>query len=183
MDRDSIKKREKQSAKSHIKTELSILPNAIDWANDSYRSAESLIQSRLYNYLVAASILFLSWATVYASKESCTRIAVLITLSAIGMVLSILWWLLSMRQRVFLTVTMDIILYLESLLDNNDFRIATSLSKLRSGEPVELRSKKGSAKLGFWETKVSSRSLVIYSPALFGFAFLILLGISIYIAL
>ena len=183
MSSDSTKKQEKHSSNPLSRnTELTILLKAIDWANDSYRSAESLIQSRLYNYLIAASILFLSWTSVYASTYSKTKVTVIITLSALGLILSILWWLLSMRQRVYFTVTMDKILYLESLLENNDFRVATSLSELMNREPVPLHDRKGIAKLGFWETRLTSRSIVIVTPAVFGFAFLVLLAVSIIIA-
>ena len=155
------------------------LLTVIDWANGSYRNAESLIQSRLNNYLFAASILFLAWAAIYVSQESVTRIPVLITLSVLGTVFSIFWWLLALRQRHIFTVTMDIILYLESFLDVDEFRISTMLSRLQKGNPVKLLTEDKTVKLGFIEMLLTSRSLVIYSPAVFGIIFLILVAISI----
>jgi hypothetical protein len=179
MNANSRKRQEQASPKSASLSSHPTLLNALDWANGSYRNAESLIQSRLNNYLFAASILFLAWAAIYVSPESGTRVAVLITLSLLGVVFSTFWWLLALRQRLFFTVTMDFILYLESLLDVEEFRIATTISQLQKGHSVKLLTEDKTVKLGFLEMRLTSRSLVVLSPAVFGIAFLILVIISI----
>jgi hypothetical protein len=151
----------------------------LDWAIGSYRHAESLMQSRIYNYLVAASILFLAWATVYASPQGRMRILVLITLASFGTVFSIFWYLLALRQRHFFTVTMDTIIYLESFLEVDEFRTLTAVSRLQKDNPVKLLTEDKTVKLGFLESRLSSRSLGIFSPAIFGIAFLILVILSV----
>jgi hypothetical protein len=74
---------------------------------------------------------------------------------------------------------MDIILYLESFLDVEEFRTITGVSQLQKDNPVKLLTEDKTVKLGFLETILSSRSLVMLSPAIFGIAFLILVILSI----
>ena len=173
------KQKEQVSPESAPLTGHATLTNAIDWAGESYRNAETLIQSRLNNFLFAASILFLAWATIYVSTPSGTRVPVLITLSILGAVFSIFSWLLALRQRHFFTVLMDTIIYLESFLDVEEFRIATLSSQLQKGYAVKLHAEDKTIRLGFLEKIITSRSLVILAPVIFAISFLVLVAISI----
>ena len=153
--------------------------SSIDLAIRGYQNSETQIQSRLNNYFFAASILLLAWVTIYASQANITRIIVLIILSVLGFLISVLWLLLSLRQNLFMEVSNDNIIYLESLTNKNEFKIFSRLINLQKGKEVKLFTERKIIKLGFWETKINSRSLVRYSLTIFGIAFFILIVISI----
>jgi hypothetical protein len=173
------KKRKQVSMKSEKLSGHPYFLDAINWAMDSYKNGESQVQSRLNNFLLAASILFLAWATIYVAPASRTRVPVLITLSILGAFFSLFWWLLALRERNFFKIIMDIILYLESYIEAKEFRIWTLSSQLQQGNSVKLHTEDKMIKHGFKEMIITSRSVVVLTPAVFGIAFLILVVVSI----
>jgi hypothetical protein len=64
----------------------------IDSAIRAYQHAEAIVQSRLYNFLFADSILLLSWAAVFAAASPRVgKQLVLAALALLSTLLSMLW--------------------------------------------------------------------------------------------
>jgi hypothetical protein len=75
----------------------------VEWAVKNYHHAETITQTRLYNFLMADSILLLSWATIFAaSGESRYRPFVLACLAVLSLAFSWAWAIFGRRHRKFL---------------------------------------------------------------------------------
>lgn len=98
-----------------------------------YRHAEIIVQQRLYNFLMAASILVLAAATSLSATPHEAQKAVVLTVSIIGCFLSLAYGQLGRRQLKFIDLHMDIIESLEAKLRNPLYRVITPIARLRAG--------------------------------------------------
>ena len=65
----------------------------------SIHHAESVVQTRLYNFLVANSILLLSWVTIFTTPDRPLRSVLLVGASAVSFLFSLLFLAAGERQR------------------------------------------------------------------------------------
>jgi hypothetical protein len=163
------------------------LADLMQLATQGYHHAQSVIQSRLYNYLVAASILVRAWATLFNAAEGRARSVVLIVVAALGVALSLLWSLLGMRQAKFVALHLDICCSLENELPVACWSVAQPIADLRKGRKVTLRTKdekdqeRKELRLNWLEQQSASVRLTIIAPValLIGFLFLLLVGAGV----
>ena len=147
-------------------------------ARDGYRHGEIIVQSRLYNYLVAVSILFLAWAALFTARNVDNRALVLAVLAILGGLLSILWAVLGLREGCFLQLHMNQIRALENRLPNAAPRLTSQIADLQGGKAVTLSDGRR-LRLGWATRQLKSRRLLVFCPAMFGLAFAICLWISL----
>jgi hypothetical protein len=145
----------------------------IDMSARGFEHAEVIVQTRLNNFLLAASILCLSWVTMFASNIH--QLLVLVCLPILGAVLSIFWFILGMRQQKFLQLNMDLTCKLENHLDK-EYRISQSISQLQNGNTVKKGLKR--YQLNMFEKWFRSRNLISWIPAAFFLVFIVFLVIS-----
>lgn len=152
---------------------LKLLPSdvvqVISNATQGFRHAEAIVQSRLNNFLICASILAVSWATVFTSAHTPERRMILVVLAALGAILSISWAILGWRQSKFLQLHMDIICKLEERLNDEMLRVTQPIAHLQDGQGVSR-----GVSLSWIERKLRSRNLSWLAPAAFGLVFLLL---------
>jgi predicted small integral membrane protein len=77
---------------------------AINEVRVSFRHAETIVQARFYNYLMAVSILILAWAAFATSDPWSNFLRGVVAM--LGLILSVLWSILGSRQRKFLALHM-----------------------------------------------------------------------------
>lgn len=160
------------------KTQVSdeALQVAIDRATDGYRHSENVVQARLSNYLVAASVLLGSGMAFSSHDNWSMSLSAIVAL--LGFLLSTLWAFLGTRQRKFLFLQMDVIVHLENQLSDQLKRVGartnTPTACLQNGLAVKLSSQDQVIKLNWVEREMKSRNLLVWAPALFGAAFVAL---------
>jgi hypothetical protein len=150
---------------------------AVGQSGDAFRHAEMVVQSRLNNFLVADSILFLSWATLFVGQDRAGRTAVLLMLSGLSAVLSLLWTLLGSRERRFLQLHHHLVADLEDRLPNR-YRNYWFVRTLRTRRSIEL-DPGGRIELGLSGAYVSSGVLLVIAPIAFAVASGILIWASL----
>src|ERR1700730_3177131 len=129
---------------------------AFQIAKESALQSEAIAQSRLNNFLVADSIVFLSWATVFGGGGQRGRVPVLISLAVLSSILSILWMGLGVRQGVFIGLRWATVDAIEAQLDRA-LRFDSYVAALRHTGLADLRSRR--FRLSTYARAVSSRSL------------------------
>lgn len=150
---------------------------SVNLAAAGARHAEIVVQARLSNFLFADSILFLSWATVFATKEAGAREAVLVVFAGLSAGLSLVWMVLGWRQQKFLDLNFDLMAAHEQKL-REDQRVNWWIWKLQHGQSVSTDRVK-STRLRRPDTWVNSRSILVVAPAAFMAASLLLLWASV----
>ena len=146
-------------------------------AHGDYCHAETIIQSRLYNYLIAVSVLFLSWAAVFASRVP-GRAPILVVLAMLSLLLSVGWTVLGLRARKFLELHRDIMLSLEEKLPT-ELRVWYRVAEFQKNGNFQLLSQvlreKGPDKVTYAESKVTARWIPVAAPFAFALASLVLI--------
>lgn len=154
-----------------------VLLAAIEQATAGYRHAETIVQARLYNFLVAATILLASWSGFAASDSWCAFFRFLV--AALGLFLSVVWAILGSREQKFLTLNMDGIVSLEDKLSDGAKAVGAMttvpIAKLQRGQVVQLCMEDRTIKLNSAEWRLSSRRLLVLAPIAFAVAFAALL--------
>jgi hypothetical protein len=103
---------------------------AFQHVRDGVHYAETITQSRLYNFLVADSLLLLAWAAVFASTLPpwMFRSTALITLAAASARLALAYMRLGARGSKFVRMHYDQLAFRESLLPD-ELKLSTPLAK------------------------------------------------------
>ena len=148
----------------------------LDIAIRGYQHAEAVVQSRLYNFLFADSILLLSWASVYSGGTSSSKWLVLASLALLSAVLGICWSVLGLRHRKFLFVLTQVIDDIEKRLPL-EWRVAERITMLQEGGKVKARGH--DYELNWLEKSAKSRNLGVVAPLVMAAASLFLLCISL----
>src|SRR5690349_8026716 len=78
-------------------------------ATESAERAEGLAQSRLNNFLLADSIVFLSWATLFGTGHGTGRVPVLLGLACLSSILSLMWMGLGYRLWMFIELRLHVV--------------------------------------------------------------------------
>ena len=113
----------------------------VDIAIREYQHAEAVVQSRLYNFLFAESILLLSWAAVFATNDIKGRRIVLTVLALLATVLGIVWAFVGGRHKAFLQLHTHIVRTLELRLPAA-MRIHEPISQLQDGAVLTIDDRK-----------------------------------------
>jgi hypothetical protein len=150
--------------------------NLLDMAIRGFQHAENVIQARLSNFLFADSILFLSWAAVYAGSAQPPKKIVLVLLALLSALLGFLWTIAGCRHRKFLFVHTGIIAGVEALLPEQ-CRVHERITSLQIGKSVTAGDK--SYKLNGLEAKACSRMIGILAPGLMTIISLLLIIVSL----
>jgi hypothetical protein len=169
----------KNSDEHNHGSELNNLLTAIADAANWFRHAEIVVQQRFYNFLMAESILLLAAAAVLASDSLISRRVFVGTLASVGIVLSIAWTILGIRQKKFVDLHMDIIENLERQIDSQYkvLRVATPIAELRRGttnNPIDGTT----ITLSRNQLITRSSNLLWVGPIAFGIAFIVLLFLA-----
>jgi len=147
-------------------------------AGAAFRHAEVIVQQRLYNFLMAASILLLAGAAPIVTGPTPRTTLFMITASALGLFLSCAWTGLGFRQRTFVDLLAEIIQDLESRLPP-ELRVWKPIANLRAGKNVVFPVSKRKAQLPRHERMLRSSNLLFATPFVFGLAFLVLLCVAL----
>jgi NADH:ubiquinone oxidoreductase subunit 3 (subunit A) len=109
------------------------LNRATTWA----LQGEVTVQQRYYNFLVADSVLFLSWSTLYAGRglRAWPLTSVLIVLASLSAGFAAAWTLGGFRWRRYIALQWDLATDLERLLPE-PFRYGTKVDELRQQRSV-----------------------------------------------
>lgn len=147
----------------------------IDLAFQMYFHAETVVQSRLYNFLFATSILFLSCAAIYAGNNwtGGSGRHMVIVLAGLGALLSLVWLFLGRRQQKFTALHTDIVCRLEDNIPE-DLRIMQRNRDLADNKTIDLH-RDGVLRLRWWDSIIKSRDILILGPIAFFLAFLAIL--------
>jgi hypothetical protein len=134
-----------------------------------FQYAENIGQQRLYNFLMAASITFVGYATLLTSTNIIAHIIALL-LAMLGILMSIIWYVLGKRQAKF-----------HNMLDEklrDIFRRYETISKehpifyvLQMKDHPDEQSE--TTRLNYIELLLSSRLFLSVVPIVFGVAFFI----------
>ena len=146
-------------------------------AGAAFRHAEVIVQQRLYNFLMAASILLLAGAAPMVTEPTHRTTLFMITASALGLVLSCAWTGLGYRQRTFVDLLAEIIQDLESRLPR-ELRVWEPVANLRAGKNVVFPVSKRKVQLPRHERLLRSSNLLFVTPVVFGLAFFVLLWVA-----
>ncbi|TLU83865.1 MAG: hypothetical protein FDX30_06230 [Chlorobium sp.] len=149
--------------------------DSIQCAINGYRHAETIVQTRFYNYLLIVTFLLIPWSWSLESNKMIFNI----TSSFLGILFSILWIILGFRYRKFLWLHMDIIIKLEDKLNNEEIKIMTPIYNLQNGSAVSIQKENKKIKLCWLQKKVDSRSLLFIVPIIFSISYSVLLFYSI----
>ena len=147
-------------------------------ATANYRSAEAIIQQRLNNFLMAESILLLASAAIVSTSSSTGKQVLVLVVSVLGAGLGLVWTGLGVRQKVFLDLHMEIILWLEGL-DGRLWRVNQPIADLRDGKEVTFPLSHRKVKLSGSERAFRSSNLAALVPFAFALTFTVLLGVGI----
>ena len=151
------------------------LLSLLDVAIREYQHAEVVVQARLYNFLVADSMLLLSWAAVYASTTNAYKRWVLFALALLSMVLGLCWSVMGTRHRKFLSLHTQIVDDTERLLPPT-WRLHDKITRLQNGEMVIAGGRR--YRLTLPETLARSRHLGVVAPLAMALVSLVLLCVS-----
>jgi len=147
-------------------------------AGAGYRHAEIIVQQRLYNFLMAASILLLAGAATVGVQATPRTTVFMITVSLLGLFLSMVWTGLGYRERTFVDLHMEIIQDLEARLPLH-LRVWGPIADLRDGRKVVFPVSKREVLLPGRERIVRSSNLLVVTPFVFGVAFVVLLCVAL----
>lgn len=126
--------------------------------------AEQIRWTLLYNFLVASTILLLSWATIFASSGSSRiKTVVLIILCVVGFLLSMVWVALGRRGSSFVRMYTELGHQLEA--DGSQ----TAITPFRQAEHHRTRL----TGIASW---VPTYKVMVFVPAIFA-VFYIVLGV------
>ena len=152
------------SATRHDRTkvDLSFLVAAGTW----YMHAEIVVQQRLYNYFVAATILLAAIATVLAASSAGTgeaanllaaqRKAFVIALAILGTLLSVAYTLLGARQRKFVRLHKDVAMHLARSIGSHPRQYLREFTQLQSEFSTTLPFSNQLVSLSKWQRFGSS---------------------------
>lgn len=160
------------SADQHL---VAHIADAAAW----YRHAEVIVQQRLYNFLMAASILILAAATSLSASPHSGQRAVVLTVSVVGLLLSIGYSILGVRQIRFVDLHMDICKFLESRLSDPRNQVITETAKLRSGEVTKSPLTGSVRPLSFIEKVTRSSNFLVVAPLGFAVVFAVFIWLGI----
>jgi len=146
-------------------------------ARESAERAEAIAQSRLNNFLVADSIVFLSWATLFNSSRQMGRVPVLLALALLSSILSITWIALGRRQWKFIELRWAVARTLEERVDEAH-TVYWYVAKLRETGELE-HSTAAQLRLPWYLRCVTSRNVLVLAPAVFLVASLFLIWSSL----
>ena len=147
--------------------------NRIHNLDQWFQFAEKIAQERLYNFLWSTSILLLACATIISSDTAPNLLADF--LSGLGMIMSLLWYILGRRQAKFHA---KIDYELRQLLRKHEapeqFAIyhIQQMKDSRDDQPRDMR-------LNLIELILSSRRFLWFVPVLFALAFAATLAVGI----
>jgi hypothetical protein len=157
-----------------------VLVNLVDLAVREYQHAESIVQSRLYNFLFADSILILSWAALFsASPRPAGARWVLGSLALLSTLLSFFWTLMGWRHRKFLYLHTHIVRSLEDKLTAG-LRVHDLITQLQEGSGVQvgMKGRQHTLQLSNIELFARSRNLGVLAPFCLMVVSTVLLGAS-----
>ncbi|MCI0721559.1 MAG: hypothetical protein L0338_21690 [Acidobacteria bacterium] len=117
---------------------------ALQIASEYYRHGEMLVQSRMYNFLFAVSVLLLGWATLY-SKEPPSPTIILQLFAGTALFISLAFSAWGRRAEKFQALHRDRILALESKLPE-PLKIMNSIAQLQQEGSVRRRWEKDQKK-------------------------------------
>jgi hypothetical protein len=129
---------------SRLRLSFDFLPvkmEAVSSAHSADQHAETIVQSRLSNFLLAISVLFLAWTSAFSAADELWRGPVLTVLSLLMTCLSVLWTIMGGRQRKFISLHYDVMFSLEEKLPLDDLKIGTTVADLGSGARIAYASK------------------------------------------
>lgn len=133
-----------------------------------FQFAETIGQSRLYNFLMAASILFLACAALMASEAPYTHYLAT-ALTILGMFISAMWSVLGTRQAKFHEkIDSELRNALQKLDERHQFAIyhIQQMKDAWKDQPKDM-------KLNRFERSLSNRRFLFFVPISFGVAFFI----------
>jgi len=154
---------------------VSHIADAAAW----FQHAETIVQQRLYNFLMAASILILAAATSLSASPHPAQKWVVLTVSTVGLLLSAAYGVLGIRQVKFIDLHMDIVESLELKLKNPDYRIITQIARLRAGDEARSPLTNTARKLNTFERIFRSSHFLIASPFAFVVVFAVITGFGL----
>jgi len=129
---------------------------------------------------MAESILLLASAAIVTTTSTSGRQSLVLVVSGLGMVLGVGWTFLGLRQKLFLDLHMEIILWLEGRFDDRLWRVNEPIARLRDGkEEVTFPLSGREVKLSHSELMFRSGNLVALVPLAFSVAFFILFGVGV----
>lgn len=144
---------------------------------------EVTVQTRLNNFLLADSVLILSWSTLYTSStNSLATDTVLMVLASLSLILSITWTLGARRWQKFNLLQWAMVNQLENDLEL-DF--ASPVDKLRKGKrvivaaPDNRNGDNSILQLTALERLATDERIVSWPPAAFGLTSLVLIVVSV----
>lgn len=141
-----------------------------------FRFAESIGQERLYNFLMAASILFLACATTITTGGIGTIFA--IAVAGLGTFFSFLWWVLGKRQSKFHNkIDTELRIRFERHPTPEQFAIY-HIHDMKTRLEIDK-----SQELNKLEHFVSNRRVLRWVPILFGCAFIIAIILGMFAVL
>lgn len=151
---------------------------AVNRATTWSLQGEATVQQRYYNFLVADSVLLLSWATLYASHDqrSWSRTAVLIVLATLSSLFAAMWTIGGSRWRRYVNLQWDLATNLERLLPIQ-FRFGAKVDELRQHRSVKGPSGR-EYRIRWLERRVTVNRLLVWTPFAFGIVSLLLIVAS-----
>ena len=142
-------------------------------ASAGFRHAEVVVQQRLYNFLMAESILLLASAATIAVEETSGRRWLILAVSGLGVLIGLAWTVLGHRQRWFIDLHIRIVQQLEERFEHPLWRVSEPITNLRDGAEVIIKNK---------PVKLADFPLDVYllwlTPAAFSLTFAIVFAIG-----
>jgi hypothetical protein len=118
----------------------SIKLSKLDIAIKLFEHAQQVTQARLYNFLMAESLLILSWTTLFVGAgQRRDALFVCIAISILGGMLSFFWTILGFRHKKFLLAHSEIIDQIENSIPDH-LRIFPLLAELNKGAKITIGS-------------------------------------------
>jgi hypothetical protein len=155
------------------------LITCISNAMANYHHAEIVVQQRLYNFLMAASILLLAAAATLSVQATVPRNIFIITDSILGFIISIIYTILGYRQRKFIDLDMKIIENLENQLTVKQYCVWEPIAQLAAGKEVTFPISGKKVRLSRLELIMRASNILFIAPFFFALVFLVLFGIVI----
>jgi len=146
----------------------------------NYRHSEIVVQNRLYNFLVADSILILSWATLFSQTQSTSGVTALTALSVLSLMFSIGYTFFGIRQKKFVDMHLAITDYYEQLTPESIRTIGLG-SALIDGQTITviIDGQKDTYRLRFLEKLARSVHFLVWMPGAFAVVSAILVVVSV----
>lgn len=137
--------------------------------------AEIVVQQRLNNFLLAASILLLGASATIVADPTAGRRFLMVSLAFVGIALSISWAFLGLRMIKFIQLNQEILEGIESgfVGDADWLGVNKKIAQLRRGEEVVCPVSRSVLRLGYMEKWIRSSNLLAIAPVAFCVAFVI----------